>query len=464
MRFVVLGIGLLAWSFSFASEWKQVESIYVDSAWAGHPVDFAMVQKAPHQYLAFYNRYQEMVVAHRQIGESKWSLKALPTKIGWDSHNSIAMAVDDSGYIHISGNMHNVPLIYFRSNKPHDATAFTKLGMTGQLESSVTYPIFLVAPSGQLYFQFRDGGSGNGNTLWNVYSTLTKQWTRVGSTGLFNGENTCNAYPANPVMGPDGLFHVLWMWRETPVANTNFHISHMKTADLQTWKSQNGQTLTLPITPQTTGVVVDPVASGKGLINMDFGLGWDSQSRPVATYHRYDGNSISQIFNARWENGTWKIYQTSKWNNFKWDLDRTGSLSHDIAAQPIVREDGRLVQRYVYRDGIRRKWILEESNLSILKDTLDAPPVSMQSLYQVQSTFPGMEVHLMQQGEWLLRWEALPINQDQPRTSYPSSSPLYLYHYQEVTVPLRDTRREFRSTSSTPNPFRLWTLKGERIP
>lgn len=425
---------ILAASMATSADIVQTESVDVAPVWAGHPLDFAMVTKGQNQFVAYYDTARRMTVAKRTIGSTSWIRTILPTTVGWDSHNGIAMALDDSDYIHVSGNMHNVALIYFRSNKPLDIAAFTKLGMTGTTESSMTYPVFVTAPNGQLFFQFRDGGSGNGTTLWNVYSSTAKKWTRVGTTGLFDGLGLCNAYPSNPVMGPDGMFHVVWMWRETPVANTNHDLSHIRTSDLVNWQTISGKALTLPITPNTAGVVIDSVDPGHGLTNMDFGIGWDAQKRPVASYHRYNADSISQIFDARYENGRWAIHQTSAWKSFKWNLDLQGSLAHVIAADPVRVEDGELVQPYVYRDGIRRKWILDPVTLAAVRDTLNVPAPAKASIYVVQSTFDSMTVRTIEQGEWILRWETLPTNQDLARTKYPSSSMMRLYRFATAPV------------------------------
>ncbi len=417
-----------------AAEIVQRERLDVGRAWAGHPLDFALVTKGSHQFVAWYDTARRLTVSHRQLPATTWTKSVLPTTVGWDSHNGIALAVDDSGYVHVSGNMHNVPLIYFRSTRAWDISAFTAPGMTGSREASVTYPVFVAAPDGRLFFQFRDGGSGNGTTLWNVYSPATRKWTRVGNSGLFDGLGQSNAYPTNPVLGPDGFFHVLWMWRETPVANTNHHLSHMRSSDLERWQSQSRSTVALPVTPNTAGVVVDPIGPGNGLINMDFGIGWDDQSRPVATYHRYDQDGASQIFNTRWENGAWVLHKTSRWSGFRWNLDLTGSLAHDIAAQPVRMEDGAMVQRYTYRDGIRRKWTLSPTDLSIVRDTLDTPPRAKAPLYELESTFPGMEPRMLEDGEWTLRWETLPTNQDVARTSYPTSTMLRLHRFSAQSV------------------------------
>jgi hypothetical protein len=314
--------------------------------------------------------------------------------------------------------MHGVPLVYFRSLRPLAIDSFVAPGMVGTRETGVTYPVFFrgPAPGHDLFFQYRDGGSGNGTTLWNRYDLAQKKWARVTDQGLFNGEGVVNAYPSDPLLGPDGYFHIIWMWRETPVANTNHDLSHMKSKDLLNWETMSGTKLTLPVVRATAGVVVDPVQSGNGLINMSFNIGWDSQKRAVVGYHKYDAGSISQRWNTRWETNKWVIYQTSSWTTYKWPLDLTGSLVGNISADPVsIDGKGRLVQNYYHVNYGSRMWILNEATLKPLKDTLRDISPDVASISRVESTFPGMEVHLLKSGDYYLRWETLPQNQDQPR-------------------------------------------------
>jgi hypothetical protein len=414
--------------FQAQAQLTILDKLDIARVWAGHPVDFDIETRDTFQCVAYYDTLRKMTVASRSINSRTWTRTVLPTTTGWDSHNYIEMAIDDSGYVHISGNMHNVALIYFRSRQPYSIAAFNQPGMVGSLETSVTYPVFVRGSDGRLYFQYRDGGSGSGNTIWNGYNLQTKRWSRITSQGLFNGGGSVNAYPTNPVLGPDGQFHIIWMWRDTPVANTNHHLSHIKSSDLVTWKTMAGQNLTLPITQSTAGVVADPITAGNGLINMDFWISWDSQKRAVLTYHRYDNNNISQIWNTRWENNAWKIYQTSSWTSFKWNLDLQGSLAHDIAATPLeIDAQGRLLQYYVYRDKIKRQWVLNESTLKPLSDSVWKPPAGQEEIYRVESTFDSMMVNLKKQDNYWIKWETMPINQDVARASYPSGSMLRLY-------------------------------------
>lgn len=420
-----------------AAEITQTEKIEIADVWAGHPVNFAIETKNNFQCVAYYAPDQQMYIAARTLQETIWEYMPLKTKVEWDSHNYIDMAIDDSGYIHVSGNMHNVNLIYFRSKKPWSIEEFEQPGMVGTLENSVTYPVFIDGPDKKLLFQYRIGGSGDGVTIWNGYDLEKKKWNRITDQGLFDNSGSVNAYSTPPALGPDSCFHIVWMWRDTYIANTNHDLSHIKSFDLINWQNMAGKSVSIPVSQYNTEVVVDPIGSGHGLINMDFWISWDTQDRAVVTYHRYNDDGYSQIFNTRWEDGRWKIYQTSDWDKIYWKLDLAGSLTHDIAATPLsVDENGNLVQNYVYpRDEHIRRWVLDEPTLKPESDDVYQPPEAMNELYTVESDFNGMQVNWIRDGEYYIKWESMPINQDKARSpgTYPSSSTLRLYKFSTPT-------------------------------
>ena len=97
---------------------KAVEVLDVATVWAGHPVGFCLLTAGGRQFAAYYDAERRMTVAARRPGETKWQYKILPSRVAWDSHNYITMAADDDGHLHLSGNMHCVPLIYFRTTRP----------------------------------------------------------------------------------------------------------------------------------------------------------------------------------------------------------------------------------------------------------------------------------------------------------------------------------------------------------
>ena len=226
-----------------------VEMLDITDVWSGHPVAFSLVTRGDQQFAAFFDANRRMTVAQRTLGTTAWQLTRLDNTLGWDSHNYVTMAIDSTGFVHVAGNMHNVPLIYYRSTRALDASSLARVtSMVGSNEQSVTYPEFFQGPTGNLVFIYRDGGSGNGNHIFNTYDTGTRAWRRLLGTPLTDGQGQRNAYPVGPVLGPDGFYHLVWVWRDTPDAATNHDLSYAKSRDLVQWQSAAGTPLTLPVT------------------------------------------------------------------------------------------------------------------------------------------------------------------------------------------------------------------------
>ena len=160
-------------------EYRVVDTLEIDKVPSWFPVGFCLLTQGEDQYAAYYNQEHDMTVAHRRIKDSQWQKVTLPSQVAWDSHNYITMATDTAGNIHLSGNMHCVPLIYFRTGKPGDITTFKQQIMTGQEEQRCTYPRFLETRDGTLLFMYRSGGSGNGRRFYNRYDVETKTWSRL---------------------------------------------------------------------------------------------------------------------------------------------------------------------------------------------------------------------------------------------------------------------------------------------
>ena len=98
-----------------AEEPKVVRTLDIAPVWSGHPVGFALLTSGKRQLIAFYDADRRMIVGSRWLNESRWQLVPLPSVLGWDSHNYIVLVVDHKGQIHVSGNMHCQPLVYFRT-------------------------------------------------------------------------------------------------------------------------------------------------------------------------------------------------------------------------------------------------------------------------------------------------------------------------------------------------------------
>jgi len=104
-----------------------MEIVAVAEVWSAHPVGFALLTAPPYQYVAYYDAKRRMTVASRRLDGGDWVKQVLPEQLGWDSHNNVTLALDGDGHLHVAGNMHVNPLVYFRSERPHDVTSLVRV-------------------------------------------------------------------------------------------------------------------------------------------------------------------------------------------------------------------------------------------------------------------------------------------------------------------------------------------------
>ncbi len=402
---------------------SAAEPLRVAKVWSGHPVGFCLLTRSNHQYVAFYDENRQMTVAGRRLDTRTWTFARLPEKVGWDSHNYVTMAMDSAGYLHLSGNMHGKPLVYFRSKTPLDATSLERIpSMIGSEETRTTYPTFMDGPQGKLVFSYRSGSSGNGNQFYNLYDTTTKTWARLLDEPLLDGAGRKSAYLHGPSRGPDGWMHLCWVWRETPDCESSHQVCYARSRDWVHWETSTGQPLKLPITFET-GEVVDPVPSHGGVINGNVTLGFDAQRRPIVSYHKFDTNGFTQVYNARMEDGQWRMHQATDWK-YRWDFKGGGSIDFEIHVGAVVLQtDGRLTQHLSHRQYGSSTIRLDPVTLAP-RGSVPAKRDATPAIARVQSSFPGMGVNQRaglgdpspQGRHYWLRWETLSANRDRPRT------------------------------------------------
>ena len=102
-------------------------------AWAGHPARYSLITQGNMQFIAFYDAQGYLTIASRQLGSNAWNYKKLDTQTGWDAHNYIRMVIDTANQLHVAGNMHVTPLIYYKMATPLDISTLARTGMTGRL-------------------------------------------------------------------------------------------------------------------------------------------------------------------------------------------------------------------------------------------------------------------------------------------------------------------------------------------
>jgi hypothetical protein len=418
---------------------EVVGSVDVAPAWAGHPVGFALLTLSDRQYVAFYAADRHLTVASRPRDGETWQLFRLPSQqpgpprygaaeasavVGWDSHNSIVMAADSEGQLHLAGNMHCNRLTYWRTRQPGAIDTFEPVAaMVGRDEEQCTYPVFMKLADGRLVFQYRSGRSGDGSTFLNVYDLEARSWRRLVDSPVFDGEKKRNAYPLPPVAGPDGEFHMSWVWRESPDAAANHDLSYARSRDLAHWLTASDSPITLPITLSTSGVIVDRIPVGGGLLNGSGRVGFDSQKRPLLSYFKYDPSGHSQAFVARRAGTVWKVVQLSDWPH-RFELAGGGTLPrYDIRLGAVEPgEEGELRLEFGHVKEGSGVWVLDEERLAVLR-TEPVVHHYPRSLWKLGSTFPGMGVRYADDlgsagvpgRRFFLRWETLPANRDKPR-------------------------------------------------
>lgn len=441
--FLFIGISSLFFSAGCTGETSatstaetELDSMIIDQVWSGHPVGFALLTEAPHQFVAYYESSRAMIVKHRQLGSDQWDKKVLSETIGWDSHNYISMALDSKGHLHVSGNMHVDPLVYFQATQAYDIQSLERReSLIGDLEDRTTYPKFFSDPEGDLIFTYRDGGSGNGNQIYNRYDPDSGNWSRLLDQPLMDGQGAMNAYLHGPVLGPDGYYHLIWVWRDTPDAATNHDISYARSKDLVNWEKSDGSPQPLPITLENCEII-DPVPAGGGMINGNTVIGFDRENRPVVSYHKFGPNGNTQIYNARRSESSWEIHQATNWD-FRWDFGGRGSIGKRVGLTPIALENGQVTQRYWIDTVGTQKFRLDPEELTVA-GPLPYDKGYPESLETVRSDFPGMEVQTRAERAedgtlYLLRWETLGRNRDRPRTGpLPAASPLVLYTFKDT--------------------------------
>ena len=436
---VVVSCAVIAvWTVVAAGgRYRVAESIDLDKVPSWFPVGFSLLTHAGRQYVAYYNAKHEMIVASRRLDEKKFRYVTMPTKIGWDSHNSVTMAVDANGCIHLSGNMHCVPLIYFRMSKPGDIGTFKRLAMTGREERRCTYPRFMKNLEGDLIFTYRSGGSGNGKRLYNRYDPKAKTWSPLLEVPLFDGQGKRNAYPHGPSLGPDKRFHVVWVWRDTPDCATNHHLSYARSKDLIHWETAAGKPVKVPLTLAQAQLCVDPIPSGGGIINGCERLGFDSAGRPMIAYHKSDAKGHMQIFVTRFEKGKWVSRAVTKWDK-RVVFSGCGAMGFIGIRISGLRPSGpgTWYVTYRHRDYGSGRIVLDDKTLRPVNRPVVVADRLPKEIFDREIDFKGVGVKRagdlggsVRPGvRYVLKWETLGPNRDRPRKGkLPPPSTLKLF-------------------------------------
>lgn len=420
-------------------EQQAFKSLAVDNVWSGHRIKPYLLTRGEHQFVGYFDANRQMTIAHRLVGKP-WRYYKVDSWLGWDSHNYVTLEMDKAGHLHVMGNMHADHMEYFRTEWPYQVRSLKRVDkmVDVSLEQRMTYPIFLLDKNNDLVVKYRDGGSGNGNEIYNIYDTESKTWSRLHSNQFLDGKGLMSAYFENPTLGPDGNFHLIWVWRNTPNAATNHSLSYAKSPDLVNWTDSNNKPITLPLTLETTEVV-DPVPPFGGMINGNVKLGFDHKGKPIITYHKYDKQGNTQIYLARKKGKAWQHVQISDWQDFRWDFGGAGSLGR-FAVRPqaahvydekslrvVVRKQDEILQFIVDSETLKT---IESSPTALYPPAIQAITANSNKALINSAELP-VEHHVFKgvgdSGDFYLSWFSQPGNRDRAHTLISSPSVLLLH-------------------------------------
>lgn len=338
---------------------EEVRIIPVAEGWANNSVNTvifrrnSLVTHNGSQYAAFYDAEQNLVLAKRKSGSDKWTIHQTKYKgNATDAHNTISIAADEEGYLHVAWDHHNNPLRYSRSVEPESLVLGGMLQMTGMEEDKVTYPEFYQLPEGNLLFLYRSGSSGNGNLVLNSYDAVAKKWTQL-QNNLIDGEGERNAY-WQACTDAEGNLHVSWVWRESWDVATNHDLCYARSKDGgKSWENSRGEPYSLPITRETAELAWQ-IPQNSELINQT-SMAADKDGHPViATYWRDQQKEVPQ-FQLVYFNGTsWNASQvTSRITPFS--LSGGGTKRIPVSRpQVMLRESQGQEQAFlIFRDAER---------------------------------------------------------------------------------------------------------------
>lgn len=322
----------------------EVRQVSIDSAWAMNSVNSTIFRRDPlasdgtRQYVAYYDSVGHLVVGKRLLNQQEWELKGTTITGGAaDAHNSISIAVDGSGVLHVAFGCHCSPLQYYIGDAS-GSLELRKVEMVGRDEMEATYPEFYRLENGDLLFTYRDGAAARTALVLNRYDVRRAAWVRV-SSAVIEAFGDLTPYWQMCVDARGGL-HLTWSWRGTRDVESNHDICYAYSPDGgSSWRRGDGSVYTLPITYESAEVIAK-VGPSQTLINQGTMACDGDGGVYLATYYRGAGDSVVQYHVLRKEGPVWCDHCISqRRGNFR--LDGAGGTRGIPVSRPlIVARDG----------------------------------------------------------------------------------------------------------------------------
>ena len=274
-----------------------------------------------------------------------------------DSHHSVALGIDENGYLHLVGDMHNYPryespqahlplryayknIMYWRSDNPLDISSFSFKGdQAGQCPPGFgfTYQVFFNDLNGKLHFTARAHQTSSNAVRcapFSRYDAGTGTWSAIGGpdpddpgseprTFYDDGREYTTASPDNKYSKthPHGVFdrnntmHLVAPMLKDPTLHPGDPMLHFadtimyaQSTNGTDFTKANGSAITLPATINLTTNQADIAYSTTGYLAVMGNMAVDYQNNPytVAKEKYLDGSN--QSFVIGWNGTTWANY------------------------------------------------------------------------------------------------------------------------------------------------------------
>jgi hypothetical protein len=308
------------------------------------------------QYIAYYDSARNVCIGRRKLPSGTWEIIRLTdyyfsfSKGGMnDAHNTISMGIcTNDGTIHLAFDHHASPLHYRVSRKgilnypatiKWESSLFEKVTdalQVGKPIKSVTYPVFVSTPQGNLILGFRTGGSNNGDYQIQTYDGKTSTWNSFHQISSGNGDYqdpfkgvspTRNAYINGLTFDKRGWLHVSWTWREKNEGIGNRDIGYAYSKDNgATWLNSAGEMVASQlenkvINTDSKNIVIKTLNRSRGMMNSQSQAIDQSGIAHIVMYHRPENtdspdwahfNKDAAYFHYyRKPDGTWATNKTA---------------------------------------------------------------------------------------------------------------------------------------------------------
>jgi len=240
-----------------------------------------------------------------------------------DGHNEFSLGVDNDGFIHVLGNMHNNELRYWVSNKTYDITGGFKRRF-GAIPGSFSYYHFFRNPAGELFMsarvqtrnamQLSHGARGVG--LFR-YSTKTRTWERRGALAPCNDarypvifwnptghkKSGYQMYKSDLLFDRKGRLHFTSQVDNHQAEKTDNYVVYAYSDDQgRTFRRGDGSLITLPMNITKDASRPDVLEGSKETqLAERSGLLLDAENRPGVFYFTEKALWLRVLNGTHWE-------------------------------------------------------------------------------------------------------------------------------------------------------------------